>query len=82
MRWFADVPLPGEGLNLPTFDLANVQVLKGPQATLFGRNTIGGAVLVTPEAPSTTTLSGYGRVSYGNLDYKPRTYGIGVSYKF
>ena len=68
--YFADVPLPGEGLNLPTFDLANVQVLKGPQGTLFGRNTIGGAVRVTPEAPSTTTLSGYGRVSYGNLDYK------------
>lgn len=68
--YFADVPLPGEGLNLPTFDLANVQVLKGPQGTLFGRNTIGGAVLVTPEGPSTTTVSGYGRVSYGNLDYK------------
>ena len=45
--YLADVPLPGEGLNLPTFDLANVQVLKGPQGTLFGRNTIGGAVLVT-----------------------------------
>jgi len=68
--YFAEVPLPGEGLNLPTFDLANVQVLKGPQGTLFGRNTIGGAVLVTPEAPSTTRLGGYGRVSYGNLDYK------------
>ena len=67
--YFSDVPLPGEGLALPTFDLSSVQVLKGPQGTLFGRNTIGGAVLVTPEAPS-YTLGGYGRVSFGNLDYK------------
>ena len=66
--YFSDVPLPGEGLALPTFDLSSVQVLKGPQGTLFGRNTIGGAVLVTPEAPS-YTLGGYGRVSFGNLDY-------------
>jgi len=68
--YFAEVPLPGEGLNIPTFDLSNVQVLKGPQGTLFGRNTIGGAVLVTPEAPSAQEISGYGRLSYGNLDYK------------
>ena len=32
-------------------DIANVQVLRGPQGTLFGRNTIGGAVLLTTRAP-------------------------------
>lgn len=32
-------------------DIANVQVLRGPQGTLFGRNTIGGAVLVTTRLP-------------------------------
>ncbi len=32
-------------------DIANVQVLRGPQGTLFGRNTIGGAVLMTSNAP-------------------------------
>jgi iron complex outermembrane recepter protein len=32
-------------------DIANVQVLRGPQGTLFGRNTIGGAVLLTTNLP-------------------------------
>lgn len=32
-------------------DIANVQVLRGPQGTLFGRNTIGGAVLLTTNGP-------------------------------
>lgn len=32
-------------------DLQNVQVLKGPQGTLFGRNTTGGAVLLVPQKP-------------------------------
>jgi iron complex outermembrane receptor protein len=33
-------------------DLENVQVLKGPQGTLFGRNTTGGAVLLVPHKPT------------------------------
>ena len=32
-------------------DIASVQVLRGPQGTLFGRNTIGGAVLITSNQP-------------------------------
>jgi iron complex outermembrane recepter protein len=32
-------------------DIANTQVLRGPQGTLFGRNTIGGAVLLTTHGP-------------------------------
>jgi iron complex outermembrane recepter protein len=33
------------------FDLANVQILKGSQGTLFGRNTTGGALLLEPHKP-------------------------------
>ncbi len=44
------------------FDLANVQVLKGPQGTLFGRNTTGGAVLLSPNKPK-DEFEGYIEVS-------------------
>lgn len=50
-------------------DLANVQVLKGPQGTLFGRNTTGGAVMLTPQKP-TDNLEGYLEGTYGNYDQK------------
>jgi iron complex outermembrane recepter protein len=50
--YFADVPMMRpHGTNGSFYDLRNVQVLKGPQGTLFGRNTTGGAVLVTPNRP-------------------------------
>lgn len=76
--YFADVVAPrGQG---PTtsgsgtmpgslFDLQNVQVLKGPQGTLFGRNTTGGAVLLVPQRP-TDRLEGYVEGSYGNYDMR------------
>lgn len=47
------------------FDLQNVQVLKGPQGTLFGRNTTGGAILLTPTRPG-DELGGYIEASAGN----------------
>src|SRR5688572_8586280 len=39
------------GGNMELRDIANVQVLRGPQGTLFGRNTIGGAILLTTTDP-------------------------------
>jgi iron complex outermembrane receptor protein len=66
--YFSEVPLTVV-TNLPTFDLASVQVLRGPQGTLFGENTIGGAVLISPQLP-TFDYNGYASASYGNLDYK------------
>ncbi|MCK9564194.1 MAG: TonB-dependent receptor, partial [Bacteroidales bacterium] len=48
------------------FDLQNVQVLKGPQGTLFGRNTTGGAVLIVPQKP-TDELGGYVEASAGDF---------------
>lgn len=72
--YFADVVTPrvqsSTSSGLPAgnfFDLQNVQVLKGPQGTLFGRNTTGGAVLLVPQKP-TSVLEGYAEASAGNYD--------------
>ncbi len=49
------------------FDFESLQVLKGPQGTLFGRNSTGGAVLYQTRRPG-DDLGGYLRVGYGNYD--------------
>jgi iron complex outermembrane receptor protein len=67
VTYFSDVPLPNEGSIVPTFDIASIQVLKGPQGTLFGRNTTGGALLLYPVAPD-YELQGYGQVTIGSFD--------------
>ena len=77
--YFADVVAPrggnsgvsaGDGAGPGAFfDLQNVQVLKGPQGTLFGRNTTGGAVLLVPQKP-TRRFEGYVEGSYGDYDMK------------
>jgi iron complex outermembrane recepter protein len=67
LTYFADVPLPYVASVIPTYDLSSVQVLKGPQGTLFGRNSTSGAVLVYPTAPS-HELGGYLSAIYGNYN--------------
>lgn len=57
------------GSNQLMFDLQSVQVLKGPQGTLFGRNTTGGAILVTPNAP-TDELDGYIKGTIGSYSQR------------
>ncbi len=47
------------------FDTDRVEILKGPQGTLFGRNTTGGAVSYSTRRP-TNAAEGYAELSYGN----------------
>ncbi|MBC2669530.1 TonB-dependent receptor [Novosphingobium piscinae] len=49
------------------YDLQSIQVLKGPQGTLFGRNATGGAVLYETRKPD-ANFGGYARLSYGNYN--------------
>jgi iron complex outermembrane receptor protein len=48
----------------PVFDLERIEVLRGPQGTLFGRNTPAGVVKFESAKP-TQEFGGYGKVSYG-----------------
>ena len=52
----------------PFFDLDRVEVLKGPQGTLYGRNATAGAINVLPTKPVIGQFGGYVDASYGNYD--------------
>ena len=53
--------------NLSLFDVERVEVLRGPQGTLFGRNTTGGAVAVFLKDPE-PDLGGYVQAGYGSYN--------------
>lgn len=52
---------------LDTVDTESIQVLRGPQGTLFGMNTTGGAILVTTRSPNTDEFSGEVWTRLGNF---------------
>ena len=58
LPYINEVQIGGFGGSSAFYDLQSVQVLKGPQGTLFGRSATGGAVLFTTAKP-TNELSGY-----------------------
>lgn len=49
------------------FDLDRIEVVKGPQGVLYGRNASGGAINLVSRLP-TADLSGYALLTYGNYD--------------
>jgi len=68
VTYFNEVPLTIGGAST-FYDLETVQVLKGPQGTLFGRNATGGAVLYSSAKPKNAT-EGMLRGRVGNFDLR------------
>ncbi|MFC4291620.1 TonB-dependent receptor [Sphingorhabdus arenilitoris] len=57
------------GVALSEFvDVERVEVLRGPQGTLFGRNTSAGALTVTNVRPDLDEFGGFANASYGNFN--------------
>ena len=52
------------------YDIQSVQTLKGPQGTLFGRNTTGGAILIEPNKPNFDGFEGNFKTTFGDYDLR------------
>lgn len=50
------------------YDLQQIEVVRGPQGTLYGRNTTGGAINFITHAPSLSGVEGYVTAGYGNFN--------------
>jgi outer membrane receptor protein involved in Fe transport len=65
--------------NVALTDLGNVErieVLRGPQGTLFGKNASAGSIQVITRGPDTEKLRIYGNLSYGDYDFTQMQAGV------
>ncbi len=58
----------GVGLN-ELGEIERIEVLRGPQGTLFGRNASAGLIHVISKKPNMNQFEGFGSLTYGNYDY-------------
>ncbi len=83
--FFDDIPLPAARSNTfgralpPSFDLENSAILRGPQGTLLGADTQGGAVRFTPVQPSLAQYSGYTHAEWAMTERGKPTYEVGAA---
>lgn len=65
------------GNMLDLVDVERIEVIRGPQGVLYGKDTIGGAVNVVTRKPD-STFGGYGQVTFGSRDRKDVTLSVNI----
>ena len=78
VTYFADIPIDTRVIAAGIYDLESVQVIRGPQGTLFGKNSTGGAVVLTPQHADTDELSGNLALVSGNYSLRQGTAALNV----
>lgn len=76
--YFAEVPGGPTEASAPFYDIGAVEVLNGPQGTLFGRANTAGAVVVTPNGARLNTFEGSFDAGFGSLDLNKFTAVVNV----
>lgn len=59
-------------------DLERLEILRGPQGTLFGRNTSAGALNISTKRPNLSEVEGFANASYGNYNFMNMQGGVSV----
>ncbi len=76
--YFDEVPSDPKNIAYALYDLDSVDVLRGPQGTLFGRNSTGGAVLLETARPG-PNLGGFLDFRYGNFNDREFTGAVNLA---
>ena len=67
--------IDGSSTNQRLLDVESIEFLRGPQGTLYGRNSIAGLVHIKTKRPSTTTSEVRADLTFGNYDLREFTLG-------
>ena len=62
------------------FDLDRIEVLRGPQGTLFGSSAMGGVIRFITPAPNLQDSSGYSKAEFSYTDRGAPSYAVGLAY--
>ena len=74
-----DIPIAGNTITSEYYDIERVEILRGPQGTLFGRNATGGVINVIARKPEMGAFNGYVEAEIGNYNHERQRFAINLS---